>query len=136
MYRPGPLTLIMSLLNVLKYLFFIRRLSSMNVYKFLLCRIVSACAIPIILYCSPIIFHGLLNKNSLLLKMHTSAITFQRCSLHTYMCKVQHFKSCTSLSTSIINDPLHPLHPCLSKALSTSANKTKASRTLCMPADI
>ncbi len=26
----------------------------------------------------------------------------------------------TRLSTSIINDPLHPLHPCLSNALSTS----------------
>ncbi len=39
----------------LKISFFIRRLRSMNVHKSLLWRIVSACAIPIILYCSPII---------------------------------------------------------------------------------
>ncbi len=46
---------------------------------------------------------------------------------YTHICKVrisQHFNSCTRLSTSIINDPLHPLHPCFSNALSTSNTRT------------
>ncbi len=45
----------------LKPSFFIHRLRSMNVHKpFLWCS-TSACATPLILYCSPIIFPGLLN---------------------------------------------------------------------------
>ncbi len=53
--------------------------------------------------------------------MHTSAINFNGVA-YTHICKVlisQHFNSCTRLFTSIINDPLHPLHPCLSKAMPT-----------------
>ncbi len=53
---------------------------------------------------------------------------------YTHICKVlisQHFNSCTRLSTSIINDPLHPLHPCLSKALSTSNTRSSFKLLRC-----
>ncbi len=46
--------------NALNY-FFIRRLRSINIQTSLLWRIVSVCAVPVILYCSPIIISGLLN---------------------------------------------------------------------------
>ncbi len=53
--------------------------------------------------------------------MLTSAVKFQWVA-YTQTCEVlisQHIISCKSLSTSIINDPLHPLHPYLANALST-----------------
>ncbi len=94
----------------------------MNVHISLLWRIVSACAIPIILYCSPIIFPGLL-KDFASIKTCIRLLSTSSGVAYTHICKViisQHFDSCTRLSTSIINDPLHPLHSCLSNALSTS----------------
>ncbi len=95
---------------------------SLNVHKSLLWRIVSACAIPIILYCSPIIFPGLLNKDFASIKTCIRLLTTSSGVAYAHNCKVlifQRLNSCTRLSTSIINDPLHPLHPCLSNALST-----------------
>ncbi len=101
-----------------------RRLRTMNVHKSLLWRIVSACAIPLILYCSPIIFPGLLNKTSPLLK---SVINFQWCSSQTHICRVlisQHFNSCTRLSTSISMTRYTPSTPCLANAPSTSNTRS------------
>ncbi len=94
----------------------------MNVHKSLLWRIVSACAIPIILYCSPIIFPGLLNKGFDSIKKCIRLLSTSSGVAYTHIYKIlisQHFNSYTRLSASIINDPLRPLHPCLSKALST-----------------
>ncbi len=99
----------------------------MNVHKSLLWRIVSACAIPIVSYCSPIIFPGLINKNFASIKKCIRLLSTSCGVAYTHICKVLislHFNSCTRLSTSIINDPLHPLQPCLSKALSTSNTRS------------
>ncbi len=101
----------------LKLSFFIRRLRSMNVHKSSLWRIVSASATPLIF---------------ILLTNHFPWTAFKKCMrllstsrgvACTHICKVlisQHFNSCTRFSTSIINDSLHPLHPCLANAQSTS----------------
>ncbi len=51
---------------------------------------------------------------------------------YTHICKgliSRHYNSCTRLSTSIINDPLPPLHPCLAIALPTSSFKHLRCRT-------
>ncbi len=106
----------------------------MNVHKSLLWRIVSACAIPIILYCSPIIYPGLLNKDFASIKKCIRLLSTSSGVSYTYICKIlisQHFNSCTRLSTSIINDPHHPLHPCLSKALSTSNTRSSFKLLRC-----
>ncbi len=118
----------------LKISFFIWRLRSMNVHKSLLWRIVSACAIPIILYCSPIIFPGLFNKDFASIKKCIHLLSTSSGVAYTYICKLlisQRFNSCTRLSTSIINDPLHPLRPCLSKALSTSTTRSSFKLLRC-----
>ncbi len=106
----------------------------MNVHKSVLWRIVSACAIPITLYCSPIIFSGLLNKDFASIKKCIPLLSTSSGVAYTHICKVlisQHFNSCTRLSTSIINDPLHSLHPCLSKALSTSNTRSSFKLLRC-----
>ncbi len=90
------------LIQYLKISFFIRRLRSMNVHKALLWRIVSAYAIPIILYCSPIIFPGLLNKDFASIKKCIRLLSTSSGVTYTHICKVlisQHFNSCTCLST-------------------------------------
>ncbi len=108
----GQVSLILFSRNVLNNLFFIGMLRSMNVHKPPLWRIVSACAIQFMFYCSLIIFPRQLYEDC-------ASIKNAYCSI----CKViipQHFNCCARLSTSIINDPLHPHHPCIANALSTS----------------
>ncbi len=70
----------------LKISFFIRRLRSMKVHKSLLWRIVSACAIPIILYCSPIIFPGLLNKDFASIKKCIRLLSTSSGVAYTHIC--------------------------------------------------
>ncbi len=86
----------------------------MNAHKSLLCQIISACAIPIDLYWSPFIFSVLLNKDFASIKKCIRLLPLAGGVADTHSCKFlisQHFNFCTRLSTSIINDPLHPLHP-------------------------
>ncbi len=88
---------------------------------------VSASAIPLILHCSPIIFPGLLNKDLTSIKK-SSVVAY------THICKVlisQHFNSCKRLSTSVFNELLNPLHPCLSNALSTSNTRSSFKLLRC-----
>ncbi len=110
----------------LKLSFIIRRLRTMNVNKTLLWRIASACASTLILYCSPIIFPGLLNKGFTSIQKCICLQSTSSGVAYTRTCKVvisQHFNYCTRLSTSNINDEFHSLHPCLANALSTSNNR-------------
>ncbi len=89
----------------------------MNVHKSLSWRIVSACATPVILYCFP----GLLNKDFISIKKCSRLLSTSSGVAHPRICKVlifQHFNSCKHLSSPIINDSVHPHHPCLANALS------------------
>ncbi len=89
----------------------------MNAHKFLLWWIVSAIANPIILYCSLLI-----NKDFTSITKCICLLSTSTGEAYAHICKFlisQHFSCCTCLSTSKINDQLHPLHPCLSNALST-----------------
>ncbi len=64
-----------------------------------------------LLYCSPIIFPGLLNKDFASIKKCICLLSTSSGVAYTRICKVvisQHFNSCTRLSTSIINNPFHP----------------------------
>ncbi len=105
----------------------------MNVHKSLLWRIVSVCAIPIILHCSPISWTGLLDKYFASIKkcMGLLSTSGSVADTHICICTSQHVKSCTRLSTSIINDPLHLLHPGLSNALSTSNTQSSFKLLRC-----
>ncbi len=102
----------------LKLSFFIRRLRRMNVHKSLLWRIVSVGEIPLILHFAPIIFPDCLIQATPLLKKCLRLLSPSSGVAYTHICKV--LISCKRLYTSIINDPLHPLHSCLANALSTS----------------
>ncbi len=118
----------------LKLSFFIRRLRRMNVHKSLLQRIVSVGAIPLILHCSPIIFPGLFNKNFVSIKKCIRLLSPSSGVAYTHICKVltsPHFNSCKRLSTSIITDPLHPLHSYLANALSTSNTRSSFKLLRC-----
>ncbi len=89
-------------------------------------RIVLACAIPIISYCSLVIFSGLLNKVFTSIKKCLRLLSTSSCVAYSHSSKVpifQHCNSCKRLAATIINDPLHPLHTCLANALSTSNNR-------------
>ncbi len=114
---PGPLTLILSLLTVLQYVFFPEgsvQWTSTNCFR--LCY-----PYYFILFTNH--FPGLLNKDFASIKKCIRLLSASSGEAYTHLCKVrisQHFNSCTRLSASIINDPLHSLHPCFSNALSTS----------------
>ncbi len=109
---PGRSILILVSLNALSYPFLSEGSTQWTFDKFLLWRIVSACAIP-----------ELLSKEFVSFEKCIRMLWTSSGVAYTHICKVlisQHFNSCTRLSTLIINDPLNPLQPCLANSLSTS----------------
>ncbi len=117
-------------------IFFIRRFCYMFVHKSLSWQVVSACAIPVTLYYTPVIFPGLLNKDFTSIKKCLRLLSSSSDVAYLLTCKFlisQHFNSCKRLSSYIINDPLHPLHACLANACSTSNSCPSIVRLLVNP---
>jgi len=93
--------------------FSIRRLRSCKVPQSAIAYFVDACVLPTILYCSPVIFPGLLKKDVTLLRRGLRLIARCGClGYHTLVEKVisRHFAACNSLAKRVIDDNTHPLH--------------------------
>ncbi len=99
----------------------------MNAHIPLLWRIVSASAIPLILYCFPKHFSGLLYKDFTSFSTSSGVAYSQSCKALVSL----HFNSRKRLSSSIINDPLHHFNPCLANALSSSDTRSSYKALRC-----
>ena len=116
--------------------YFIRRLRSFKTPPSHLMLFVTLCAVPLILYCSPVIFSGMMAKDFVLLRRSirllstTSGLPYVE--LLDFILE-KHFKSCDRLSHVILNDATHPLYTfldcCRSKRNLRSTMTCMHSRT-------
>ena len=101
--------------------FFVRRLRSFRLPYTHLKQFITSCALPLILFCSPVVFCGLLCKDFVLLRravrMLSNSSGIQYNVLLDFIVE-KHFSACDRLIESILNDSRHPLHPHLSKCKS------------------
>ena len=111
-------THILSTVGKLRRLSFqIRKLRQFTTQQSLISTFVNQCVLPIVLYCSPVIFPGLLKKDFIVLRRGLAIISrvsfLPMESLINELCD-QHINSCESFAHKILNDNSHPLHSELS----------------------
>ena len=107
--------------------FHIRKLRQFTAKQSVISSFVTQCVLPIVLYCSPVIFPGLLKKDFIVLRRGLAIIS--RVSLLPIdyligkLCDL-HIDSCESFAHKILNDPTHPLHSELSSCYSHPSTRS------------
>ncbi len=103
----------------------LRRLSTPAEY---IRKFAEACVIPIILYCSPAIFPGLLKQDFVLLRRSIKLIS-NVCGLSfshlTNLVCERHIKASSDFAEWILADSEHPLHEELSKTRSHTSTRSR-----------
>ncbi len=124
--QSGPIMLRESLKNVYDYLFLQRNFEGYQ-HKYIR-KFAEACAMPIILYCSPAIFPGLLKQDSALLRRSIKLIS-NVCGLSfshlTNLVCERHIKASSDFAEQILVDSEHPLHEELSKTRSHTSTRSR-----------
>ncbi len=126
--------------KVRRLTFFTLKLRKLSVTPRIILQFITACILPLWLYCSPVLFPGLKVKDFTLLARSLNIIS--RCSNITRGGLVQvivnkHITSCDTFCAKVPPDPSHPLHVALSQA--TRANyrliyaRTNAYRNTLVP---
>ena len=99
--------------KIRKTCYFIRRLKSFKVSTHIIRNFVDCSVLPILLYCSPVIFSNLLKKD-LHIIVRSIKLIAKSARMDKYMVanKVieKHFDSCKKLFDRVMNDNSHPLH--------------------------
>ena len=99
--------------KVRKLSFYVRRVRSFSTLQFLVGRFVFCCILPHILYCSPVVFCGVLSKDWKIISRCPKLIA--KCS-GISMTRLQefiiskHLSSCELFPSKILSDAQHPLH--------------------------
>jgi hypothetical protein len=107
--------------KLLRLSFVLRRFTILHVPHEILTRFVDACVLPVILYCSPVIFPGLLAKDFTVLRRsvkiisRASGIVFQTL---THTIATRHIESSRKFAERILSDDSHQLFPALSSSRS------------------
>lgn len=100
-----------------KLSFHIKRLRSYRVPTVVIWRFVDSCVLSLILYCSPVIFPGLLKKDFTLLRRTINVIARVSGISFPTLCDVitkRHFAACKRFVNNILSDEMHPLHDAIS----------------------
>ncbi len=126
--------------------FLVKKLRRLSTPAELIYRFVETCIVPLILYCSPAIFPGLLKHDFALLKRSIKLISQVSGLSFSYLTNLlceRHIKASSDFVERILGDHLHPLHDELSKARSHTStrsrfkllpSKTAANRNSVLPA--
>jgi hypothetical protein len=104
-----------------KLTFYIKRLRTYRVPNTVIWRFVDSCVLPLILYCSPVIFPSLLKKDFILLRRLFKMISRVSGIQYSSLCDVvikRHFIACRRLANNVLSDIQHPLHNSLSASRS------------------
>ncbi len=126
--QSGPIMLREPLENVYVYPFFAKKLRRLSTPAEYIRKFAEACVIPIILYCSPAIFPGLLKQDFALLRRSIKFIS-NVCGLSfsplTNLVCEHHIKASSDFAERILADSEHPLHEELSKARSHTSTRSR-----------
>nr|CAH8857164.1 unnamed protein product [Trichobilharzia regenti] len=90
--------------------FYIKKLRQSGTNQTLVLRFVNSCILPTVLYCSPLIFPGLLKKDYIILRRVLNAVSWA-CGfpLHELANTIveRYINCCTKWAKAVLSDPLH-----------------------------
>ena len=107
--------------------FYALKLKCLSVRAILIRRFVFCCILPHLLYCSPVIFSGLLVKDFVIIRRclkvisKLSGIAYK--DLSDFII-AKHFAACDRLCDVILSDPDHPLHSVLNSCQSIRSTRS------------
>ncbi|VDO81540.1 unnamed protein product [Schistosoma margrebowiei] len=114
--------------KVCRLTYYIKRLRAPGITRQLLLQFFNSCILPIILYCSPLFFPGLLRKDLSVLRRVLKAVS-KMCgeSFEAIINMVvdRHLKSCKLLAGVALSDTNHLLHSYLSPCISSGRTRRK-----------
>ncbi|CAH8875381.1 unnamed protein product [Trichobilharzia szidati] len=113
--------------RIFRLTFYIRKLRHSGITQPLLLQFVNSCILPILLYCSPLFFPGLLKKDYVIIRRtlrtvsrssgiplgHIDGIVIDR-----------HLMSCNRFARGILSDSEHPLYPQLPPCVSSGKTRS------------
>ena len=108
--------------------FQIRKLRQFRTPQAVITNFVYQCVYPILLYCSPVVFPGLLKQDFKILRRGLSIISrVSSISMDDLIKKLvdQHITSCISFAHKILADPTHPLYNDLSSCRSHPSTRSQ-----------
>ena len=107
--------------------FYALRLRSLTVPPDVISLFVFSCIVPHMLYCSPVVFPGLLAKDFLALKRCIKVISrlsgVSQKAIREYVVE-KHFNACDRLAGIISSDNAHPLHEDMMACRSASSTRS------------
>ncbi|CAH8649887.1 unnamed protein product [Schistosoma mattheei] len=108
--------------KVFRLTYYIKRLHALGITRHLLLQFVNSCILPIIVYCSPLFFSGLLRKDFAVLQRVLKAVSKvcgESFEVIINMVVDRHLKSYKLLASVILSHTNHPLHSYLSPCISS-----------------
>ena len=113
--------------KVRRLTFYTLRLRMLSVPHHLILKFINACILPLWLYCSPVIFAGLLHKDAHMISRSLRHLS--KCSGVSFDYLVdtlisRHFDASSKFSRKILYDPTHPLYVYFSKVVSFSTTRS------------
>nr|CAH8864496.1 unnamed protein product [Trichobilharzia regenti] len=122
--------------KIYRLTFYIKKLRHSGVTQPLLLQFVNSRILPIILYCSPLVFPGLLKKDYTLLRRMLKVVSRVSSLPLSQLVNIlvdRHMDSCEKWAKSILSDSQHPLHsqlsPCISSGKTRSLYRKLYART-------
>ncbi|CAH8494637.1 unnamed protein product [Schistosoma mattheei] len=103
--------------KVFRLTYYIKRLHALGITRHLLLQFANSCILPIILYCSPLFFPGLLRKDFAVLRRVLKAVSNvcgESFDVIINMVVDRHLKSCKLLAGVILSDTNYPIHSYIS----------------------
>nr|CAH8866336.1 unnamed protein product [Trichobilharzia regenti] len=107
--------------KVFRLTYYIKKLRHSGITQSLIIQFINSCVLPIILYCSPLFFPGLLKKDHIILRRTLRAVSRVSAIPLTELNDTvvnRHMNSCKHLAKVILSDSEHPLYsqlfPCIS----------------------
>jgi hypothetical protein len=107
-------------MKIRRLCFFIRRLTALHIPLSIVKTFITATALPIILYCSPVVFAGLQKTDFIVIKRCIRMLSISGMIDPYFLIETltdRHIKSCSNLLDTILLDPSHLLYPDLLNCL-------------------
>lgn len=113
--------------KVRKLSFFTLKLRKLSFPSIVIFKFTTLCILPLWLYCSPVFFPGLKDKDFILLtrslKMLSRCSGLPRSEIVSFLVN-KHISACDSLASRALKNPSHVLHAAISKAISLSSSRS------------
>nr|CAH8863804.1 unnamed protein product [Trichobilharzia regenti] len=113
--------------KIFRLTFYIKKLRHSGITQPLLLQFINSCILPILLYCSPLFFPGLLKKDYVTIRRILKTVSRVSGVPVDHIVNVvvdRHLTSCNKFAKGILSDLEHPLYPQLSPCISSGRTRS------------